>query len=224
MPDGGRLIAGCIRARVSHHVSVTHHRAAFLSAARSYVDQVAAIPVAALAGPGLGDWDLRSLVGHASRSLVTVETYLDRPATEAAVPTAAAYYLAIGHTGGASSDAVVERGRQAGQALGADPATYVRDLAARASGKLAAYDAAYLLTTIVGGMRLEEYLRTRTFELVVHGFDIAVASGVDPAFDDVPLVDSATLAAEVAALSGRSRELLLAVTGRQPLPGGFTIV
>lgn len=209
---------------MGHHVSVKEHRAAFLSAARSFVDQVAAIPVTALTGPGLGDWDLRSLMGHASRSLVTVETYLDQPATEAAVPTAAAYYLAIGQTGGASGDAVVERGRLAGLALGDDPATYVRDLATRASEKLSAYDAAYLLTTIAGGMRLEEYLRTRTFELVVHGLDIAVASGVDPVFDDAPLVDSATLAAEVAALSGRSRELLLAMTGRQPLPGGFTIV
>ena len=32
-------------------------------------------------------------------------------------------------------------------------------------------------------MRLDEYLRTRTFELVVHGLDIGAASGVDPAFD-----------------------------------------
>ena len=49
-------------------------------------------------------------------------------------------------------------------------------------------------------MRLDEYLRTRIFELVVHGFDIEAASGVDPAFADEPLVDATTLAAEVAAL------------------------
>ena len=30
--------------------------------------------------PGLGDWDVRALVGHTSRSLLTVETYLARPA------------------------------------------------------------------------------------------------------------------------------------------------
>ena len=30
--------------------------------------------------PGLGEWDVRSLVGHTSRSLLTVETYLGRPA------------------------------------------------------------------------------------------------------------------------------------------------
>jgi hypothetical protein len=73
-------------------------------------------------------------------------------------------------------------------------------------------------------MRLDEYLRTRTFELVVHGLDIAAASGVEPAFSREPLLDAATLAAEVTASSGRAPDLLLAVTGRRPLPARFTIV
>ena len=77
---------------------------------------------------------------------------------------------------------IVERGRQAGLALGDEPASYVADLAGRVREKLAAYDASYVLTTIAGGMRLDEYLRTRTFELVVHGLDIEAASGVAPAF------------------------------------------
>jgi hypothetical protein len=29
--------------------------------------------------PGLGEWDVRSLVGHTSRSFVTVEAYLAKP-------------------------------------------------------------------------------------------------------------------------------------------------
>jgi hypothetical protein len=203
---------------------MTDSRGPFLSAAESYVAQVARIPVSALVGPGLGEWDLRALVGHASRSLVTVDTYLDQPADAVAVPNAPAYYLAIAGIGEADRDAVVERGRQAGLALGEDPAAHVRDLAERVFARLASYDASYLLTTIAGGMPLDEYLRTRIFELVVHGLDIAVASGVDPAFAEPPLIDAATLAAEVAVRSGRGRELLLATTGRQPLPGGFTIV
>jgi hypothetical protein len=199
-------------------------RSSYLSAAGSFVAQVAAIPVDALPGPGLGDWDLRSLVGHASRSLVTVETYLDQPAEALAVPAAADYYLAIAATLGSGDPAIVERGRQAGAALGADPASYVQDLAARVDDKLTAYDDTYLLTTIAGAMRLGEYLRTRTFELVVHGLDIAAACGVDPAFDEEPLVDAATLAAEVAARSGRAPAVLLALTGRASLPPDFTIV
>jgi hypothetical protein len=203
---------------------MTDSRAAFLSAAETYVAQVGAIPTDRLAQPGLGDWDLRALVGHTSRSLVTVETYLDQPATEVVVPSAADYYLAIAGAGGAGGPAIVERGRQAGLALGDDPASSVADLAARVRERLAGVGAAYVLTTIAGGMRLDEYLRTRTFELVVHGLDIAAASGVVPAFDQGPLVDAATLAAEVAALSGRAPDLLLAATGRRPLPEGFTVV
>ncbi len=199
-------------------------RTTFLAAATAFADQVAALPPDGLTGPGLGEWDLRALVGHTSRSLVTVETYLDQPTAQVAVPSAAHYYLAIARAGGASGSEIVERGRRAGLALGDDPASYVAELAARVREKLAGFDAAYVLTTIAGGMRLDEYLRTRTFELVVHGLDIAAASGVEPALDDGPWVDAALLAAEVAARSGRAADLLLAATGRRPLPQGFTVV
>jgi hypothetical protein len=118
----------------------------------------------------------------------------------------------------------VERGRQAGAALGDDPAAFVRDLSTRVGRKLASYDDGYLLTTIAGGMRLEEYLRTRIFELVVHGVDIAGSCGADPAFAEEPLVDAATLAAEVAARSGRAPDVLLALTGRASLPADLSIV
>ena len=108
---------------------------------------------------------------------MTVETYLDQPAEQAAVPSAADYYLAIAERRRpADTPEIVERGRQAGIALGDDPGVR-RDLASRVAEKLAAYDDDYLLTTIAGGMRLEEYLRTRTFELVVHGLDIGPPRG-----------------------------------------------
>ncbi len=203
---------------------MTDSRASYLSAAGCFVAQVAAVPTDALDGPGLGDWDLRSLVGHASRSLVTVETYLDQPADVVEVPTAAAYYLRIAESGGTTTPEITERGRQAGLAMGDDPAAYVRDLAERVTRKLTAYDDAYLLTTIAGAMRLDEYLRTRIFELVVHGLDISAACGVDPALDEEPVVDAATLAAEVAARSGRGPDLLLAVTGRTSLRADFSVV
>jgi uncharacterized protein (TIGR03083 family) len=203
---------------------MTDARAAFLAAAETFVQQVAAIPAADLTGPGLGDWDLRALVGHASRSLVTVETYLDQPAEVIAVDRASGYYAVIAESGAASGPAVTERGRQAGAALGDDPAGFVRVLAARVVAKLAGYDAAYGLTTIVGGMRLDEYLRTRTFELVVHGYDIANACGIDVDHDPAALADATTLAAEVAVATGRGRDLLLALTGRHGLPARFSVV
>ncbi|WP_151081966.1 maleylpyruvate isomerase N-terminal domain-containing protein [Nocardioides cynanchi] len=199
-------------------------RHAYLSSLESFVAQVGSVPVAELTCPGLGDWDLRSLVGHTSRSLVTVETYLDQPAEVVEVPTAADYYLQIAATGAASGDAVVERGRVAGAALGDDPARFVRDLATRVRIKLEGYDATYALSTIAGGMLLGEYLRTRTFELVVHGLDIGRACGVRPALGEDALLDAAGLAAEVAVRSGKGPDLLVALTGRGALPTGFTVV
>ena len=38
--------------------------------------------------PGLGEWSVRDLVGHTSRSFLTVEAYLGRPADSVAVETA----------------------------------------------------------------------------------------------------------------------------------------
>ena len=126
--------------------------------------------------------------------------------------------------GSTSGEAVTERGRRAGLALGDDPAGFVRGLQDRVRDKLAGHEPSYVLTTIVGGMPLGEYLRTRTFELVVHGLDIAHASGVEPSFDPSALLDAATLAAEVAVESGRGSALLLGLTGRAGLPEGFSIV
>jgi uncharacterized protein (TIGR03083 family) len=203
---------------------VTDTRATFRSAATAFVDQVSAISDTDLGGPGLGDWDLRALVGHTSRSLVTVETYLARPADEIEVPTAAAYYVVIARAGGANTAAITERGREAGTALGDDPAGHVRDLLDRVAAMLPAYADDYALVTIAGGMHLHEYLRTRIFELVVHGLDIAAATGVDPGFEDTAIADATRLAAEVAVLSGRGHDLLLALTGRRPFPDGLTVV
>src|SRR2546429_5795700 len=68
-------------------------RRAFTDAAEWFVR------TAALVGdrwdrPGLGEWDVRALVGHTSRSLVTVETYLARPAAAAEMASAADYFRA----------------------------------------------------------------------------------------------------------------------------------
>lgn len=48
----------------------------FASAAAAFARLVRAVPETAWDGPGLGEWDLRALVGHTSRSLITVSDYL----------------------------------------------------------------------------------------------------------------------------------------------------
>ena len=60
-----------------------------------------------------------------------------------------------------------------------------------------------LLTTIAGGMRLAAYLPTRTFELAVHGADIAAATGLPVTFPPAVLAEAAALAARTAVELGQ---------------------
>ena len=69
--------------------------------------------------PGLGEWDVRALVGHTSRALLTVETYLARPAPAADVASAADYFRATRTA--AAGAAVAARGRDAGPPWAAIP-------------------------------------------------------------------------------------------------------
>jgi uncharacterized protein (TIGR03083 family) len=149
----------------------------FAATARSVSDAVAQVPDDAWDGPGLGEWTLRDLVGHTSRSLVTVIDYFARPVAEEVVPSASAYYVAI-KAGTFDAAAVTERGRQAGRDLGDDPASRFLALADEAVRVAESTDPDLVVHTIVGGMRVAAYLPTRTFELCVHGLDIAAATGI----------------------------------------------
>ena len=75
--------------------------------------------------------------------------------------------------------------------------------------------------TAAGGMRLENYLSTRTFELVVHRLDIAAAVPdiEPPEFSDQLLSEIARVGATAAVLQGRGVELMLAHRSREPQPG-----
>jgi uncharacterized protein (TIGR03083 family) len=164
------------------------------------------------AEPGLGEWDVRALVGHTSRSFLTVETYLARPAATVEVASPADYYAAT--RAAAASPAVAARGRDAGEALGAAPAAAVHEIAARVLARLGTCDGTELLTTIAGGMRLVDYLPTRTFELVVHGLDLARALGQPLDVPALPAAEALTLVSELAVTGGQAGPLLLAATGR----------
>ena len=197
-------------------------RETFEEAARTFVNLVQRIPQGRWDGPGLGEWNLRALVGHTSRSLVTVETYLGQPVETEEVPGPAAYYVGIA---GIDHAGVVGRGVAAGQALGENPAQFVADLAERV---LAQVDNAGnpLIHTAAGGMYLESYLSTRTLELVVHSLDLAAAVPdiEQPEFSDQLLGEVARVAATAGVLLGHGVEMMLAFTGRGTLSPGFSVV
>jgi uncharacterized protein (TIGR03083 family) len=196
-------------------------RRAFTDAAGWFVDTTARVGDR-WTEPGLGEWDVRALVGHTSRSLLTVEAYLARPAAAVEIPATADYYTAT--RAAAAAPAVAARGRDAGAALGTDPPAAVAEIATRVLRLVDGQDGTGLVTTIAGGMRLQDYLPTRTFELAVHTCDLARALGLPL---DVPATAAAQalqVVAELAVAGGVTGPLLLAATGRPGLPAGWSVL
>ncbi|GFG54080.1 mycothiol maleylpyruvate isomerase [Mycolicibacterium agri] len=199
--------------------------AAFQSAARAYAELVHRIPGDRWDEPGLGEWDLRALVGHASRSLVTVSTYLQTSAEREDVATPQDYYVRIRDIAASEgAEAVLERGRKAGRDLGDDPAAAVDQLLSRVLDDLAGVGDP--LIEVIGGLgiRLHAYLPTRTFELAVHGLDIARATGLSFDLPEDALAEAATLAARIGVAISAGETVLLALTGRAALPPNFSVV
>jgi uncharacterized protein (TIGR03083 family) len=197
--------------------------ATFASAATAFARLVHDIPEATWDGPGLGEWDLRSLVGHASRSLITVSTYLQTaPGAKRTSPirsstTGRGRRLQRGHRGD-------RRARQAGGPSWAPTPATIDGLVAKALDDVAAVDDP-LIAAIGGlGIRLSSYLPTRVLELAVHGLDVARAAGVDFTLPADALTDATVLAARIGVALGQGETVLMALTGRSTLPAGFSVV
>ena len=171
--------------------------------------------------PALGTWTVRMLVGHLSRSFVTVIDYSGRPADERDIPSTADYYLATATF--TDAEAIRLRAEQAALALGDRPVEAVRDLRDRAVAVLDSVGDP-LIHTIVGGMRLSDYLPTRIFELAVHSADLARAIGQPVTLPSDVARSALDVAAGIATLRGDATAVLLAVTGRAPLPPGYSVV
>jgi uncharacterized protein (TIGR03083 family) len=193
---------------------------AFEEAAGAFVDLVAQVR-GDWDRPGLGVWDLRSLVGHTTRALVTVTSYLDRPATTEDLTSPAAYLVG---SGSVDPGLVAGRGQQAGVDLGPEPAARVAEAAGLALARVREADPEALVETVNGGMRVGTYLPTRTFELVVHTADVAAALGLDADVPPAALREAAALATQVVLEQGRGQDLLLTLTGRADWPADLVVI
>src|SRR4051794_34203389 len=181
-------------------------RSALEQAAAFFLATVERVEPAQWDRPGLGEWSVRDLVGHTGRAFLTVETYLGQPAAAVDLPTAADYFVTALAAHGDPA-AVAQRGREAGAALGADPATGTRAIVSRVLGLVATADDSRLVSTPVGGMRLVDYLPTRVFELVVHTLDLAAAIGVAAEPPPAAAGIAVHLASEIAVRTGKAAPL-----------------
>jgi hypothetical protein len=100
----------------------------------------------------------------------------------------------------------------------------VAGIAARVLPLVDARDGTELLTTIAGGMRLADYLPTRTFELAVHTADLAAALALPLDVPPTAAAQALEVISDLAISDGLAGSLLLAVTGRGGLPAGFSVV
>lgn len=198
-------------------------REAYEQAATLFVETVGQVTAEQWGLRALGEWNVRDLVGHTNRALLTVDTYLDKPAETCDLERPVSYFL---HAMASLGDpaAVAARGRAAGHALGHDPLASVRETAERVVDRLRQSADDTLLTTPVGGMSLIDYLPSRVFELTIHTLDLAVALSrpVTPPAAAVRVTFS--LLTELAIATDKSVPLLLSAVGRGALPAAFSVL
>jgi hypothetical protein len=205
------------------------YRRAFRAAAVSFADLIARVPDDRWDSPGLGEWTLRELAGHAASSgLRRVPSVLSTPGDGVEQPSAEDYWLLARTVApevlAAAIAASSADARESGRELGDDPAAVVGDLVGLATQALGKVEDNDVVATSAGGMRVRDWLPTRTFELVVHGLDVAAAAGIEMFLGPEVFAEAASQAARLAALTGDGAVVLRALTGRSGLPAGFSVV
>jgi hypothetical protein len=158
----------------------------------------------------IGNWTVRHLVGHASRSLGRLE---EHAAASPVQPT--------GVDVTTSSD---DRGFAAAKALGDDPLGALKTLADRVLPFVDSLPQDYVLDLPQGQRSIDDFMPSRIQEVTVHAMDIAAAigSGIQPPGEC--LRASLYYHADRAIERNQAVELVLALTGREPLSEGFNLV
>lgn len=195
----------------------------FKMAALEFSTLVDRVPPDRLDGPGLGEWSLRELIGHTSRAISTVTEYLAVPEPAASTLHSASEYLELVLRRQGDDEAIALRGKAAAQQLGDDLPNALARFIAEAIAAVDAADPERRIAVGRGGagvaMPLAEYLRTRVFELTVHGVDIADAAGFEWTPPTAHLIDALHLAAVNASARHQGVEALRMLTGRRPDAG-----
>ncbi len=139
-------------------------REAFEQAVPFFVETAARVRPDQWETLALGVWNVRDLVGHTSRAMLNVEQYAT---------------VGTDRTGFGTAEDIAERGREAGRALGDDPAGAVREIATRVLRLIERLPDDHPVKTPAGERTLVGYLRSRVTELTIHTVDLANALGLE---------------------------------------------
>ena len=184
-------------------------REAFEQAVPFFVETVAQVRSDQWEQLALGVWNVRDLVGHTSRAILTVEQYATVGADRAGFGTA---------------DDIAERGREAGRALGNDPADTVREIATRVLRLVDRLPDDHSMRTPAGERPLVGYLRSHVTELTIHTVDLANALGLEVEAPEECWRTTLHMLADMAVRGGSAKEVAFALTGRRALTEGFSLV
>ncbi|MDA0265316.1 MAG: maleylpyruvate isomerase N-terminal domain-containing protein [Chloroflexi bacterium] len=198
-------------------------RETYLEAGEFFAGVVDTIDIDGFEAPALGEWLVRDLIGHTYRAFTTVLSYSAAPAEKVELDSPLAYFLAV-LGGDVDHKQVAERGRAAGLEIIDDPKMMVRGFAMYVKNKLGELSDDHIMGTIVGGMRLIDYLPTRTFELIIHTMDLAQALGIKAEPPQRGMETTVQIMGQLAVQRGHAADLVMAATGRRGLPGGFSVL
>ncbi|MFN2556399.1 MAG: maleylpyruvate isomerase N-terminal domain-containing protein [Nitriliruptorales bacterium] len=207
------------------------HGALFLDLARAAADVLASEDVRSRWNrpSALGGYDVSGLAGHLGRAVLVVEHYLDapEPAGGRELKTAVDYFVLVlgNHDPIDSEFHIGVRRRSAAAAAGGADALLasVETATARLSEQLPAIDTSQRRVSVLHDLvlTLDEYLRTRLVELVVHLDDLAVSlDRQDPELPEAAYREVAALLGELAAVraGGLATVRSLARAERHPQP------
>ena len=198
-------------------------RETYLEAGEFFGGVVDQVDIDGWDGPALGEWCARDLAGHTYRSFTTVLSYSAKPGDKVELERPVDYFLKASE-GLADPKQVAERGRAAGLEIIDDPKMMVRGFAMYVKNKLEELSDDHIMATPVGGIRLIDYLPTRTFELIIHTIDLAKAVSVDDKPPESGMETTLQILGQLALYRGYASNLILAATGRHGLPEGFSVL
>ena len=197
-------------------------KGAFRASVRCFVETLERVPADAWDRPGLGEWSIRELAAHVVRMLERIPEYAAQPAP-VDTESAAAYYLRAMSTPGVN-ERIAKGARESVGLLGADPAAAARAIGERTLAAMDALDAEASASTPFGTVGITNYLATRVLEVALHTLDVGRAAGVAVALPPDAVGFTLRLLADIAAARGDGDTLALTLSGRTPLPGGYSVL